>query len=211
MTSIDNDLLKGIAGQPSATGQPVTIGHPVTGAAVDASLPASNEHLAWGYFLGDLAMQANGSIKDHANLGFWVAGQPVPFAVLQTLTGTATYGGGMIGTVVDATASTNRIATVVGQFAQQWNFTNRSGSLNASFDSANWNRVGLNMTGSTHIFTGTGSSSNIVDRSLAVQGSFFHNGTPTSANLPAAVGGLFAIHNSTGTYGANGVLVGARR
>ena len=211
MTSVDNDLLKGIAGQPAATGQPVTIAHPVTGAAVDASLPASNEHLAWGYFLGDLAVQANGSIQDHANLGFWVAGQPVSFAILQTLTGTATYGGGMVGTAVEP----GRIATVVGQFAQQWNFASRTGTLNASFDSASWNGLGLSMPGGTNVFTGAGSSSNIADRSLAVQGNFFHNtatgGALSAANLPAAVGGLFAIHNSTGSYGANGVLVGARR
>jgi hypothetical protein len=211
MTSIDNDLLKGIAGQPAATGQPVTIAHPVTGAAVDASLPASNEHLAWGYFLGDLAVQTSGAIQDHANLGFWVAGQPVSFAVLQTLTGTATYGGGLIGTATEP----NRIATVVGQFAQQWNFATRTGTMNASFDNANWNSLGVSMPGGTNVFTGTGNSSNIADRSLAVQGSFFHNtatgGALSSGNLPAAVGGLFAIHNSTGTYGANGVLVGAHR
>jgi hypothetical protein len=210
MTSIDNDLLKGIAGQPAATGQPVTIGHPVTGAAVDASLPASNEHLAWGYFLGDLATQANGSIQDHVNLGFWVAGQPVTLAVLQTLTGTATYGGGMIGTAVEP----GRIATVVGQFAQQWNFATRTGTINASYDGAGWGGLPLTMPASSNVFSGTGPSTNM-SRTLGVQGSFFHNpvtgGALSPANLPAAVGGLFAIHNSTGTYGANGVLVGARR
>jgi hypothetical protein len=209
MTSVDGDLLKGIAGQPAATGQPVGIA--MNGAAVDASLPASNEHLAWGYFLGDLAAQANGAIQDHANLGFWVAGQPVTFAVLQTLTGTATYGGGMIGTA----AESGRIATVVGQFAQQWNFATRTGTLNAAFDSASWNGLPLNMPGSTNTFNGAGSSSNVADRTLTVQGNFFHNtataGALSPTNLPAAVGGLFAIHNSTGTYGANGVLVGARR
>jgi len=209
MTSIDNDLLKGIAGQPAATtGQPVpvTIRHPTTNAAVDASLPASNAHLAWGYFLGDLAMQANGSIQDHVNLGFWVAGQPVPFAVLQTLTGTATYGGGMVGTAVEP----NRIATVVGQFAQQWNFAQRiTGTMNASFDGAGW--AGLPLSMSSNVFTGAGNSNNITDRSLAVQGSFCHNGAIPAGGFPAAVGGLFAIHNSTGTYGANGVLVGAHR
>jgi hypothetical protein len=209
MTSVDGDLLKGIAGQPAATGQPVTIA--MNGSMVDANLPASNEHLTWGYFLGDLAAQPNGSIQDHVNLGFWVAGQPVTFAMLQTLTGTATYGGGMVGTAVEP----GRIATVVGQFAQQWNFATRAGTMNAAFDGANWNGLGLNMPAATNVFTGAGNSSNNADRSLAVQGSFFHNtatgGALSAANLPAAVGGLFAIHNSTGSYGANGVLVGARR
>jgi hypothetical protein len=87
--------------------------------------------------------------------------------------------------------------------------------MNASFDSASWSGLGLTMPTGSNVFTGTGVSGNVADRSLAVQGSFFHNpatgGALSSANLPAAVGGLFAIHNSTGTYGANGVLVGARR
>jgi hypothetical protein len=196
MSSVDKDLLGGIQG------------------ASAAGLPASNEHLAWGYFLGDLAYQANGQPQDHVNLGFWVAGQPVSLDMLRTLTGTASYQGGMIGTVVDATAAAGRIATTVGQFTQQWNFATRTGSLNAAFDSANWNGVGLNMPGNTTVFTGAGASSNVADRTLAVQGSFFHNtatgGALSAANPPAAVGGLFAIHNSTGTYGANGVLVGAR-
>ena len=58
---------------------------------------ASNEHLAWGYFLGDLAMRANGkTVQDHANLGFWVAGQPVGADAIQTLSGSSTYTGGLM-------------------------------------------------------------------------------------------------------------------
>jgi len=176
------------------------------GQMIAASLPASNAHLAWGYFLGDLAYQANGG-QDHVNLGFWLAGQPVSNAVLKNLTGTANYQGGMIGTAV---GGNNRpIATVVGQFAQQWNFANRTGMMNASYDGANWSSLPLNMPGS-NVFSGSGNSSSL-SRTLAVQGSFFNNGTVTSPNFPAAVGGLFAIHNATGSYGANGVLVGGVR
>jgi hypothetical protein len=87
--------------------------------------------------------------------------------------------------------------------------------MNASFDSASWTNLQLGMPGPTNVFAGTGNSSNMLDRTMAVQGSFFHNpataGALATGNFPAAVGGLFAIHNSTGTYGANGVLVGARR
>jgi hypothetical protein len=57
----------------------------------------------------------------------------------------------MIGTVVDATAATSRIATATGQFTQQWNFATRTGSLNAAFDKANWNGVGLNMPVSSNV------------------------------------------------------------
>jgi hypothetical protein len=44
---------------------------------------------------------------------------------------------------------------------------------------------------------------------MSVQGAFFHNGTPTSSNLPAAIGGQFAVQGPA--YGANGIMVGSRR
>ncbi len=91
MASVDADLLQGVVNR---TG---TITAPGSGQVVDASLPPSNEHLAWGLFLGDMVSQASGTQPDRANLGFWVAGRPVSLQTLQTLTGTATYTGGMVG------------------------------------------------------------------------------------------------------------------
>ena len=107
MASVDADLLNGIANR---TG---TVPHPVTGAPVKADIPASNEHLAWGFFLGDLAEKANGAQQNNVNLGFWVAGKLVPASVMQSLTGTATYGGGLIGTAVD----NNGVRSATGNFA----------------------------------------------------------------------------------------------
>ena len=50
-------------------------------------------------------------------------------------------------------------------------------------------------------------------RVMSVQGGFFHNtatgGPLGGSNLPAAIGGVFAISGSG--YGANGIMVGARR
>jgi len=191
MTSIDGDLLKGIEGGEAA------------------GLKASNEHLAWGYFLGDLAMRANGTtIQDHANLGFWVAGRPVGADAIQTLSGTSTYTGGLIGTAVNASGGAASIKTAVGSFTQQWNFGTRSGTIGASFDGANWS--GLKATMPTgNVFTGSGAAVS-GDRTMSVQGAFFNNGALLNGAHPAAVGGHFAIGNPTGTYGANGVMVGAR-
>jgi hypothetical protein len=200
MASIDGDLLNGIANR---TG---TVAHPVTGAPVNADIPASNEHLAWGFFLGDLADQANGQQQNNVNLGFWVAGRPVPASVMQSLTGTATYGGGLIGTAVD----NNGVRSATGNFAQFWDFGARKGSMNANFDSRAWAGLQSSMPAGSNVFTGSGMSGN---RLMSVQGAFFHNtstgGTLSSSNLPAAIGGIFAVQGPA--YGANGIMVGGRR
>ena len=168
--------------------------------------PPSNEHLAWGFFLGDLAEKANSQQQNHVNLGFWVAGKLVSPTVMQSLTGTATYGGGLIGTAVDANGS----RSVTGNFAQNWDFGNRSGSLNTNFDGKSWTGLQATMPMGGNVFAGSGMSG---DRLMSVQGSFFHNqttgGSLSPANLPAAVGGVFGIQGPS--YGANGIMVGGRR
>lgn len=196
MASVDGDLLNGIAHR---TG---TVNHPVTGAPVNADIPASNEHLAWGFFLGDLAEKANGQQQNNINLGFWVAGRPVSASVMQSLTGTATYGGGLIGTAVD----NHGVRSATGNFAQFWDFGARKGSMNANWDGRAWSGLQSRMPDGSNVFTGSGMSG---DRSMTVQGAFFHNGIATSQNLPAAIGGQFAVQGPA--YGANGIMVGSRR
>ena len=187
MASVDTDLLNGIA---NSTG---------------TNIPPSNEHLAWGYFLGDLAEKANNQQQNHVNLGFWVAGRLVPASVMQSLTGTATYSGGLVGTAVDNSGMRN----VTGNFAQFWDFAARKGSMNANFDTRAWAGLQSSMPAGSNVFTGSGMSG---DRLMSVQGAFFHNtatGGPLSAsNLPAAVGGIFAVQGPA--YGANGIMVGRR-
>jgi hypothetical protein len=173
---------------------------------VNADIPASNEHLAWGYFLGDLANQANGANQDHVHMGFWVAGRLVGPEVMQSLTGKATYGGGLIGSAADQ----NGVRTVTGNFAHEWDFGARKGTMNANYDGRSWTGLQSSMPAGSNVFTGAGLSG---DRVMSVQGGFFHNtatGGPLSAsNLPAAMGGIFAISGTN--YGANGIMVGARR
>jgi hypothetical protein len=179
LASVDADLRGGIAG--------------------GEVLPTSNEHLAWGFFLGDLVYEGAGGRREHAGLGFWVAGRPVEPGTLSTLRGTATYGGGMIGTV----AQPGTIRAAVGQFSQTWDFGARSGSMAATFDGAGYS-VRAAMPGGSNVFSGSGLSG---DRRMVVQGGFFDAGPLSGA--PAAVGGAFGV--SGPAYGANGVFVGARR
>jgi hypothetical protein len=162
-------------------------------------VPPSNEHLAWGFFLGDLVNEANGARREHASLGFWVAGRPVDPGTLSTLTGTASYAGGMIGNVAEA----GRVRTATGDFTQSWDFGARRGSMAANFDGRGYG-VNAAMPAGANVFTGSGVSG---DRRMVVQGSFFDAGP--LAGAPAAVGGAFGVAGAG--YGANGVFVGARR
>ncbi|MBR0656945.1 hypothetical protein, partial [Plastoroseomonas arctica] len=182
MASVDADTRAGIAG--------------------GGVMPPSNAHLAWGLFLGDLVPQADGaSTREYVGMGFWVAGRLVEPSVLSTLTGTASYTGGMIGTAVGP----GRVATVVGNFQQSWDFARRAGGFSAQFDGAAYT-AGLAMPGGSAVFAGSGTTG---DRTLAVRGGFFNAG-PIANGTPGAVGGVFGIR-STGPYGANGVFVGTPR
>jgi hypothetical protein len=125
---------------------------------------------------------------------------------MQSLTGTATYVGGLIGTAVD----NNGVRSATGNFAQHWDFGARTGSMNANFDSRSWAGLQSSMPAGSNVFTGSGMSG---DRLMSVQGAFFHNtatgGALSASNLPAAIGGQFAVQGPA--YGANGIMVGSRR
>ncbi|WP_198374967.1 hypothetical protein [Neoroseomonas rubea] len=192
MASVNEDVLPGIR-RPDGT---------------QSAMPASNEHLAWGVFMGDLVANASGAQREFMGLGFWVAGRPVDYGTLQALTGTATYRGGMVGNVVSAQGA----RTVAGDFTHAYDFGRRSGTLSANFDGASYAaRTGTN---GTNVFSGQGPGQGAAaNRVMSVSGAFFHNpttaGPVSSANLPRATGGVFGIAGPG--YGANGVFVGTRQ
>lgn len=190
MASVNSDVLNGIR-RPDGT---------------PSALPPSNNHVAWGFFLGDLVPKTAGGVREYANLGFWVAGRPVDYGTLQTLTGTATYQGGMIGNAVDGRG----LRTVVGDFTHKFDFGRRQGTFGAQYDGAAFS-VGTAMGAGANSFSGGGAGT--LNRTLSAQGAFFHNaasgGAVSSVNLPVATGGVFGIAGPG--YGANGVFVGARR
>jgi hypothetical protein len=183
MASVDDALRRGIAGHADPATSP---------------LPSSNEHLAWGYFLGDLVNEANGR-RETAALGFFVAGRPVDPGTLATLTGTASYSGGLVGNVAEG----GRLRSAVGDFTKSWDFAQRRGTMAARFDNGSYS-VQSAMPPGGNVFTGSGVSG---DRRMAVQGAFFNNGP--IAGAPAAVGGTFGIAGTA--YGANGIFVGRRQ
>jgi hypothetical protein len=196
MASVNTELGRGLP--------QIDVPGPAPGTTERKGFPASNEHVQWGFFLGDLVNTS--TRRDHIGMGFWVAGRPVTPAQLQTLTGSATYRGGMIGNVVDGL----NIRTATGGFAYTHDFAARTGGFSANFDGATWSSIGTTMGPGSNIFSGTGASNaGVTGREMSVQGAFF-NRTPVSApNHPAAVGGTFAVTGPAGQpYRATGVFVG---
>ncbi|MBR0667088.1 hypothetical protein GXW71_22190 [Roseomonas hellenica] len=163
-------------------------------------MPTSSEHMAWGFFMGDLVNDSGGTRRDHANLGFWVAGRPVDFATLSTLRGTFTYSGGMLGTA----AQNGGLRVAAGGFTQTWDFGSRSGRLAATFDGRDYN-ARVAMLGTNPVFTGSGLDG-LRDRRMVVQGGFF--GPAGAGAPPPTVGGAFGIAGSG--YAANGIFAGRR-
>ncbi|MBR0644447.1 hypothetical protein [Plastoroseomonas hellenica] len=163
-------------------------------------MPTSSEHMAWGFFMGDLVNDSGGTRRDHANLGFWVAGRPVDFATLSTLRGTFTYSGGMLGTA----AQNGGVRVAAGGFTQTWDFGSRSGRLAATFDGRDYN-ARVAMLGTNPVFTGSGLDG-LRDRRMVVQGGFF--GPAGAGAPPPTVGGAFGIAGSG--YAANGIFAGRR-
>ena len=114
-------------------------------------------------------------------------------------TGGATYAGTMVGLVNGHTIST-------GSYQSTWNFGQRAGSFNATFQGANFNG---NITGGPG---GTFSTSSAIPasnqpRQLQVNGGFFGPG-----GQPAYQAGNFGITaTNSGNYNAVGVFVGEKR
>ncbi len=200
LVTVDATILAGV---PGISG-PITV--PGTGATVSATLVPSNEHLSWGFFLPTDSATPASALASPNNLVFQVSGPAVPIGTLQTLTGSATYTGGLIGSAQRG----NGYVRETGQFAQTWNFGTRSGALNANFDGGVWLGIPVTMPAGTNIYAGSGAST-AGQLLFSVQGSFFNSFPVKSGSFPAATGGSFSIYtNPPSSNNAGGIFVGTR-
>ncbi len=164
------------------------------------------EFAQWGWWGGVVTAQSREGVAqtNHLHMGNWVAGPMVSAADMPT-TGSASYAGHAVGTVVNNTAR----YTAAGNFAAQFNFASRAGSMTIS------NFDGLNMSGAISSQNGRdyGATLDVSGKpGLAgrAQGSFFSGaGDPVRET-----GGQFTIANtpgSQGSYAANGIFVGKKQ
>lgn len=201
--AVDNALLAGLSG---STG-PVMV--PGTTTSVSAGLVPSNEHLTWGFFVpaGSSATTPATALASPA-LTFLISSTALPNGSLQTLTGTATYAGGLIAN----TLGTSGTLRQTGQFAQTWNFGTRSGAITAVFDGTTWRNVALtSLPVGLSGYSGTGTSTTD-QRSISFSGAFYNSTTVSPGSFPGATGGTFYVGASgPGHPVTGGLFVGTRR
>ena len=164
------------------------------------------EFAQWGWWGGVVTAQSREGVTqtNHLHMGNWVAGPMVSAADMPT-TGSASYAGHAVGTVVNNTAR----YSAAGNFAAQFNFASRQGNMTIS------NFDGLNMSGAISSQNGRdyGATLDVAGKpGLAgrAQGSFFSGaGDPVRET-----GGQFTVANtpgSQGSYAVNGIFVGKKQ
>ncbi|MBT3330666.1 MAG: hypothetical protein HOK21_07475 [Rhodospirillaceae bacterium] len=140
-------------------------------------------YLLWGFWSGSID-HTNGS-QDQLYLATWVAGDISKLSAIQGMTGTATYTGHVIGTVI--TDNNTHLAT--GDWRYAMNFDNPSASSGAvgNFDGGDYalSGVALAAAGAGHKFSGTvtGDSSATVGRNGTFTGSFMSGGGDDAAEM----------------------------
>ncbi|WP_439816959.1 hypothetical protein [Zavarzinia sp. CC-PAN008] len=169
-------------------------------------------HVRWGFLTGSLADAGGGDAMQHMSLGTFVAGSPVDVARLAGLSGSATYTGHMIGTVLAPDAGGTALRQSIGSFSNTWNFGQRSGTLQAQFDAASYSGTTALAPGSDQ-FAGTAlAGTGTAARVMRLDGAFFHATPLGPGQVPGALGGAFRISNVAGgaLYRAEGTFAGTR-
>jgi hypothetical protein len=173
-----------------------------TNVLVSASTSSSCtcEFLTFGAWVSSVADPRNNG-KTYAAIGTYVAGTPTT-AVQLPQTGIATYSGFMAGF-----ASNNGQITAPppGTYQNVWNFQNRTGVFNGSFDGRSYSGMTQATAGSGGLaFNGNFSGGS---RSGSLNGAFF-----ASPSNPAAYqAGTFSIGSSRSGYQASGIFAGQQR
>ena len=170
---------------------------PSTSLLPAGGLCSSCQFLQWGYWTGALdTPNAAGTAvvrQDQAHINTWVAGMP---SVTLPATGTGTFTGNALGSVVNAGAS----YLAAGQFTNSFNFGTHAGTLTiANFDGKT---VSGPVTGVGAGYSGPLAGSGLTGKA---NGTFFGN---LSGNPATETGGNFALHGPS--YLASGIFAGIR-
>lgn len=172
----------------------------------DGVTPCECEYLRWGYWsvraLVDRTTSDDPNDMAAVHIASWVAGE-IPDAVDIPTTGTASYGGHIVGNVNNGAS----YYVSAGRFTQQYNFATDTGTFSVTnFDGADYSGA-VSATNLRNDFQGAniqGSSS----RAMNLRGSFFKTPAQGAGAIPAYVGGDF---NVTGNgYKAGGTFAGER-
>ena len=175
-------------------------------------------HVQWGWFLGERLGPFEGqNVREHVHLGAWAAGEQLRDDMLGGWAGTASYEGVAAGNVFRGTLGSDgvtggNLSTVVGTYRNQWDFGERRGSVEMSFDASEY-------TGSTRLQDGSARFVGTLEatgRRGRLDGSFvggvsdFSDG---SGRGPNGLAGQFSIRETGNTevYRATGVVAADRK
>jgi hypothetical protein len=156
------------------------------------------EFLTWGWW-GASVPDPRHPGRTYTAVGPYVAGTPTTsFQMPQT--GSATYAGFMVGVVNNA----GSVYGGAGSYQNTWNFANRNGAFNGTFDGRAYSGTTQATAGSNgQTFTGTFSGGGGTG---GLNGAFF--ASPTDAAKYQA--GTFSIGTNSAPYKASGVFGGQR-
>jgi hypothetical protein len=157
------------------------------------------QYLVWGFWGG--SFELSDSTVRSVHLGNWVAGEIATHAAISALTGSATYTGHAIGTVIAGSSSPN-VYQAVGEWSYTMNFSSPSSSTGHldSFDGSDYTLGGATLaanSNSLNTFSGsiTGSSHS---------GSFLGSFMKSSSDDAAEMGGHFKLSGTD--YKASGIF-----
>jgi hypothetical protein len=171
-----------------------------TSELASASSPAACtcEFLSWGVWASSVRDPRHDG-KTYTALGTYVAGT-LTTAVQMPQTGSATYNGFMAGFA----SNNGQINPASGTYQNVWNFQNRAGVFNGSFDGRSYS----GMTQATAGSGGTAFNGNFSggSRSGSLNGAFF--ASPSDAAAYQA--GTFSIGSNRSGYQASGIFAGQR-
>ena len=144
------------------------------------------QYLSWGFWGGNL--DRPGNQRDSIHLATWVFGKIDSAVTINSLTGTATYNGHVIGTSVSGTINAP-VRTRVGNLQYNVNFNNLASSSGTitNYDGGNYTMTGVLLNGlnTTHRISGNinGSSGTAIGRLGTFDGSFFRGGSDPAAEM----------------------------
>jgi len=161
-------------------------------------------HLSWGFWSSDFQVSSN---RNQVHMATWVAGDIPALSAISALSGTASYTGHAIGSVINS----SDVYLAIGSWNYSVNFdtpSSSSGTL-TNFDGGSYTMAGLTLasaSNSLHTFSGsiTGTSGTGSGKSGSLLGSFMESSSAANANM----GGHFSISGTN--YKASGVFAATK-
>jgi hypothetical protein len=155
--------------------------------------PCACDYTQWGFWSVNTGRSLNGSVSTYGDYStapmLWVAGVPTAAGNIPTM-GTATYAGHVIADINNGGAT----YLAAGTFSNAVNFGTRTGAVTiGGLDGAGYSGT-VALTPASTLFAGGLTSTGILGRTAAINGSFFQGGPTNSTRLYGEMGGSIILN-----------------